>query len=58
MWFMLSLLYWAAAILSIKSSMFMYDIDCLVQERRNSIANALELRLSFTKPSIYNLVRL
>ena len=30
------------------------DIDGLVQERRNSIANALELRLSCTKPSITN----
>ena len=28
-------------------------IDVLVQERRNSIANALELRLSCTNPSIY-----
>ena len=27
-------------------------IDALVQERRNSIANALELRLSRTNPSI------
>ena len=26
--------------------------DGLVEERRNSIANALELRLSFTNPSI------
>ena len=30
------------------------DIDGLVQERRNSIANALELRHSCTNPSIYN----
>ena len=29
-----------------------YGIDGLVQERRNSIANALELRLSFTNPWI------
>ena len=29
-------------------------IDWLVQERRNSIANALELRLSCTNPSIYS----
>ena len=28
-------------------------IDELVQERRNSIANALELRLSCTNPSTY-----
>ena len=28
-------------------------IGGLVQERRNSIANALELRLSYTNPSIY-----
>ena len=28
--------------------------DGLVQERRDSIANALELRLSCTKPSIYH----
>ena len=28
-------------------------IEGLVQERRNSIANALELRLSWTKPSIW-----
>ena len=31
------------------------NIDELVQERRNS-ANALELRLSCTKPSIWNVV--
>ena len=31
-----------------------YYIDGLVQERCNSIANALELRLSCTKPSIYS----
>ena len=30
-------------------------IDVLVQERRNSIANALELRLSCTNPSTYTL---
>ena len=30
----------------------LYDINGLVQERRNSIANALELRLSCTNPSI------
>ena len=29
------------------------DINGLVQERRNSIANALELRLSCTNPSIW-----
>ena len=29
-----------------------YNIDGLVQERRNSIANALELHLSCTNPSI------
>ena len=29
------------------------NIDGLVQERRNSIANALELRLSCTNPSIW-----
>ena len=28
-------------------------VDGLVQERRNSIANALELRLSYTNPSVY-----
>ena len=28
-----------------------YDFDGLVQERRNSIANALELHLSCTNPS-------
>ena len=27
-------------------------VDRLVQERRNSIANALELHLSYTKPSM------
>ena len=31
------------------------DIDGLVQERSNSIANALELRLSCTNPSILSL---
>ena len=30
-----------------------YQIDGLVQEIRNSIDNALELRLSFTNPSEY-----
>ena len=30
----------------------LWDIDRSVQERRNSIANALELRLSCTNPSI------
>ena len=30
-------------------------IDALVQERRNSIANALELRLSCAKPSILSM---
>ena len=30
------------------------DIDGLVQERRNSIANALELRLTCTKPPIWH----
>ena len=30
------------------------DIDRLVQERRNSIVNTLELRLSCTNPSIYH----
>ena len=29
-------------------------LDGLLQDRRNSIANALELRLSCTDPSIYN----
>ena len=29
---------------------FTYDIDWLVQERRNSIANVLGLRLSCTNP--------
>ena len=31
-----------------------YQIDGLVQERRNSIADALELRLSCTNPSKYS----
>ena len=31
---------------------FRHDVDGLVQERRNSIANALELRLSCTNSSI------
>ena len=31
-----------------------YHIHGLVQVRRNSIANALELRLSCTNPSIWN----
>ena len=35
-----------------------YHFDGLVQERRNSIANALELRLSYTSPSIYIIIRL
>ena len=32
----------------------MLNIDGLMQERRNSIANALELCLSCTNPSIYS----
>ena len=32
---------------------FEFHIDGLVQERHNSIANALEMRLSCTNPSIY-----
>ena len=32
-------------------------IDGLVQERRNSIAKAMELRLSFTNPSIWQIVK-
>ena len=34
--------------------MFIPDIDELVQERRNSIANTLDLHLSCTNPSIYH----
>ena len=34
------------------SHLAIVHIDGLVQERRNSIANALELRLSCTDPSI------
>ena len=36
----------------VKSSVFWCYIDGLMQERRNSIANALELRLSCTNPLI------
>ena len=36
------------------AKMALPNIDGLVQERHNSIANALELRLSCTKPSICN----
>ena len=32
-------------------ALWFYEIDGLVQERRNSISNALELRLSCTNPS-------
>ena len=35
--------------------MFSFHVDGLVQERRNSIANTLELRLSCTNPSMYRL---
>ena len=34
----------------------LFDIDGLFQARRISIANVLELRLSCTKPSIYDLI--
>ena len=34
------------------------QFDELMQERRNSIANALELRLSFTKPIEWSIVLL
>ena len=41
----------------VTSAMFMqYHIDGLMQKRRNSIANTLKLRLSFTNPSICNIV--
>ena len=33
-------------------------LDALVQERRNSIANALELRLSCTNQSVYQRISL
>ena len=36
------------------SGSFLHLIDELVQERRNSIANALELHLSCTNPSTYS----
>ena len=36
---------------------FRYHIDVLVQERRNSSAIAMELRLSCTNPSIYGTER-
>ena len=36
-----------------RSAVYNPYIDGFVQERRNSIANALELRLSCTKPSIF-----
>ena len=32
-------------------ALWFYEVDWLVQERRNSISNALELRLSCTNPS-------
>ena len=31
-------------------ALWFYEVDGLVQERRNSISNALELRLSCTNP--------
>ena len=34
-------------------AIFTFHVDGLMQERHNSIANALELRLSCTNPSIY-----
>ena len=41
------------AVVTLITSRFMIDhIDGLLQERRNSIANALELRRSGTNPSI------
>ena len=39
--------------MSLLLSNFIYDIAELVQERRNSIVNALELHLSGINPSIY-----
>ena len=35
-------------------ALWFYEVDGLVQERRNSISNALELRLSCTNPSNEN----
>ena len=42
--------------LETSNPVFHYHIDGLVQERRNSSALALELRLSCTDPSIYGLL--
>ena len=39
-----------------KAALLRWYIDWLVQERRNSIANAQELRLSCTNPSIWNVI--
>ena len=47
------LLLWMAQLSLVEIHSSGYRIDGLVQERRNSIANALELRLSCTNLSIY-----
>ena len=41
--------------LKLLSTTMAFNIDGLMQERRNSIANSLELHLSCTNPSIWNL---
>ena len=38
-----------------KHVIYVHYINGLVQEKRNSIANALKLSLSYTNPSIYTL---
>ena len=56
-WLILEVLwYWclSVCVCMYVSDILQYCINGLVQERRNSIANALELRLSCTNPSVYS----
>ena len=46
------------SIRSLSTYLLNYHIDGLVQERRNSIATALELRLSCTNPSTWDSIKL
>ena len=39
-----------------KLLLYLVHVDGLMQERRNSIANTLELRLSCTNPSLYTCI--
>ena len=49
----MSIIIWIVNNMSFGIQKCCFHIDGLVQERRNSIANALELHVSYTNPSIF-----